>query len=121
MQTRMPVPSVPSDTNSDWDILYPISAFIEAEKFPVIGQALPAGEVLPTIQFQLVENVWDDVLNTRNVTLRIKHDGLIYPGRVLVSYTGSRVTDGSPLLFSHRILCRGSRVVLPDRGAGRPR
>ncbi|KAJ9107223.1 hypothetical protein QFC20_003758 [Naganishia adeliensis] len=79
MQTRMPVPSIPSDTNSDWDILYPISAFIEAEKFPVIGQALPAGEVLPTIQFQLVENVWDDVLNTRNVTLRINHEGLIYP------------------------------------------
>lgn len=81
MQTRMPVPSIPSDTNSDWDILYPISAFIEAEKFPVIGQALPAGEVLPTIQFQLVENVWDDVLNTRNVTLRINHEGLIYPGQ----------------------------------------
>jgi hypothetical protein len=80
METRMPIPSIPSDTNSDWDILYPISAFIEAEKFPVIGQALPLGETLPVIQVDLTEDTWDSALSTRNVTLRVNHEGLIYPG-----------------------------------------
>lgn len=76
----MPVPSIPSDTNSDWDILYPISSFIEAEKFPVIGQSLPMGEVLPIIRVDLTEDISDETLNTRNVTLRVNHEGLIYPG-----------------------------------------
>lgn len=87
MDTRMPVPSIPSDTNSDWDILYPISSFIEAEKFPVIGQALPLEETLPVIRVDLAEDVWDDGLDTRNVTLRVNHEGLIYPGKLHVVHT----------------------------------
>lgn len=38
----------------------------------------------------------------------------------MVSMTGGRVTDESPLFCSHRILCRGLGVVLPDRSTGRP-
>ncbi|KAJ9121564.1 hypothetical protein QFC22_002183 [Naganishia vaughanmartiniae] len=79
MQTRMPVQSVPSDSNSDWDILYPISAFIEAEKFPVIGHTWPAAEILPEVRVRLTEDTWDNNLNTRNITLSVNHEGLIYP------------------------------------------
>ncbi|KAJ9119852.1 hypothetical protein QFC24_005566 [Naganishia onofrii] len=79
MQTRMPVQSVPSDSNSDWDILYPISAFIEAEKFPVIGHTWPAAEILPEVKVRVMEDSWDENLNTRNITLGVNHEGLIYP------------------------------------------
>ena len=115
MDTRMPVPSIPSDTNSDWDILYPISSFIEAEKFPIIGQALPLGEILPVIRVQLTEDVWDEALDTRNVTLKVNHEGLIYPGTSRLSSVPRLGAETDlPRPISDCVLCRCGGVVIPD-------
>jgi hypothetical protein len=120
MQTRMPVQSVPSDSNSDWDILYPISAFIEAEKFPVIGHTWPAAEILPEVKVRVMEDSWDENLNTRNITLGVNHEGLIYPGMfcLLQDLSSYRIPILS-ISSSTGILGGRRGMVLPDSRASR--
>lgn len=65
-------PNVRSEVNGDWDVLYPISAFIEAEKF-----TLPPGEAtehsLPQVKIDVVEDSYDASAKERTVRLKVAY------------------------------------------------
>ncbi|KAF9475846.1 hypothetical protein BDN70DRAFT_953709 [Pholiota conissans] len=75
-----PVPVVMDDYNSDWDSLYPFSAFLKPYKVPL---AVTPGYVSPWSNDQAfiiaaTEHTENLLPGTRNLTLTISHPGLIW-------------------------------------------
>ncbi len=59
--------------NSDWDILYPISAFLETEMFELgVSEGNP-GRELPEVQVEVVADAWEADEGVRRVTLAVEH------------------------------------------------
>ncbi|KAF6747109.1 hypothetical protein DFP72DRAFT_614406 [Ephemerocybe angulata] len=75
-----PKPVVMNDHNSDWDSLYPFSAFLTPFKVPL---AVPAGYVSQWVNenkfsISAIEDVRDLGAGTRRMKIKIDHPGLIW-------------------------------------------
>jgi hypothetical protein len=86
-----PRPLVMSDYNSDWDSLYPFSAFLSPYKVPL---TVDEGYVSPwasdqSFSVSAIDHFRDSEAGTRSLTLEIKHPGIIWSGMTLCSYTKS--------------------------------
>jgi hypothetical protein len=56
-----------------WDILYPVSAFIESEHFPIQSN-LTASEIgLPTVSMKVIGDRYDTESGFRTMTIEISH------------------------------------------------
>ena len=65
-----------NEYNSDFDILYPVSAFLTPYKFKM--PTPPGAAAHPNFQVQAVDEVLDFKAGTRSLTLQIDHPGLIW-------------------------------------------
>ncbi|KAJ7736555.1 hypothetical protein DFH07DRAFT_905762 [Mycena maculata] len=75
------VPVVMDDYNSDWDSLYPFSAFLSPYKIALpLDPAYVSPWTAPETSFSLkaVNEVTDLVAGTRSFTLQVRHPGLIW-------------------------------------------
>ncbi|TFK34083.1 hypothetical protein BDQ12DRAFT_690347, partial [Crucibulum laeve] len=75
-----PIPVVMDDYNSDWDSLYPFSAFLNPFKVPL---RVEPGYASPWVNNQgfvvsAVNDVKDVAAGTRSLTLQVSHPGLIW-------------------------------------------
>ncbi|KXN84133.1 hypothetical protein AN958_00403 [Leucoagaricus sp. SymC.cos] len=76
----VPEPLVMNDYNSDWDSLYPFSAFLSPYKVPL---AVSEGYASPWSRDQsfsvtAVNNFYDTEAGTRHLTLEVKHPGIVW-------------------------------------------
>jgi hypothetical protein len=91
-------PNPRSDDNSDWDVLYPISAFLETEMFELGVSELNPGRTLPEMQIDLVHDEWHEEDGVRSIALRVQH------------------VSGSSCAKSRMRVCSGSRFCPRQTG-----
>lgn len=78
----LPKAVVMNDYSSDWDSLYPFSAFLSPYKIPL---AVDEGYASPWTADQrfsvsAINNYHDTEAGTRSLTLEVKHPGIIWSG-----------------------------------------
>lgn len=56
-----------------WDILYPVSAFIESENFPIVSNRSVTGMDLPELTIKLVSDRVDIESGYRTMTIEVSH------------------------------------------------
>lgn len=78
-------PNPRSEENSDWDVLYPISAFLETEMFELGVSELNPGFKLPEMKIKLESQEWDEAAGARSLGLKVEHTGLVYP---VIAFSG---------------------------------
>ncbi|KDN48197.1 hypothetical protein K437DRAFT_255620 [Tilletiaria anomala UBC 951] len=84
VHTLLGLPSEPaqlkemSEYNVDFDILYPVSAFLTPYKFRMETPVLSGAEQHPNFRVQAFDEVLDLQAGTRSLTLQIDHPGLIW-------------------------------------------
>lgn len=93
----VPEPIVMNDYNSDWDSLYPFSAFLSPYKIPL---TVSEDYVSPWASEQgLVVSAINDFRDTeagsRSLTIQVKHPGIVWSGAL--SIVSDEITDGSQL------------------------
>ncbi len=66
-------PNPRSEENSDWDVLYPISAFLETEMFELGVSELNPGFKLPEMKIKLESQEWDEAAGARSLGLKVEH------------------------------------------------
>jgi hypothetical protein len=78
----LPQPVVMNDYNSDWDILYPFSAFLTPYKVPLAVDRNYRSQWTADHRFSVsaINDVRDTDAGTRSLTLEVKHPGLIWSG-----------------------------------------
>jgi len=82
----VPRPIVMSDYNSDWDSLYPFSAFLSPYKIPL---TVSEDYVSPWASEQgffvsAINDFRDMEAGTRSLTLLVKHPGIVWSGVLLI-------------------------------------
>jgi len=58
---------------AQWDILYPVSAFIESENFPIVANGSVSQEKLPDLTIKLVSDRFDERSGYRTMTIEVSH------------------------------------------------
>jgi hypothetical protein len=104
-------PNPRSDDNSDWDVLYPISAFLETEMFELGVSELNPGRTLPEMQIDLVHDEWHEEEGVRSIALRVQHvsGSSCAKSRMRVSSGFTRLfPPDRPRLSRNRFLGRGA-------------
>ncbi|EKM81542.1 hypothetical protein AGABI1DRAFT_69822 [Agaricus bisporus var. burnettii JB137-S8] len=76
----LPKPIVMNDYNSDWDTLYPFSAFLTPYKVPLAVERSYKSPWVADQQFSVsaINDIRDTDAGTRSLTLEVKHPGLIW-------------------------------------------
>lgn len=79
----IPKPSVVNDYNSDWDALYPFSAFLSPYKVPLAIDEDYASPWANDERFSVsaINDFHDKEAGTRSLTLEVKHPGIIWSGK----------------------------------------
>lgn len=88
------------DWNGDWDILYPFSAFMSPYKVelpPVKGYVSPyvVGGSMPFV-IEAIDDVIDEEKQTRSLTLRVRHPGVIWTVIAFDAHVLRWTLDDSP-------------------------
>ncbi|KAF8655951.1 hypothetical protein AX16_002858 [Volvariella volvacea WC 439] len=93
--------AVMNDYNSDWDVLYPFSAFLTPYKVPL--KAREEGYVSPwsvdgekAFKISALNDVYDVANGTRSLTLKIDHPGLIWTTIAFDAHVLQWSLDDSP-------------------------
>lgn len=83
----LPKPIVMNDYNSDWDTLYPFSAFLTPYKVPLAVERSYKSPWVADQQFSVsaINDIRDTDAGTRSLTLEVKHPGLIWSGTYISS------------------------------------
>lgn len=78
----LPKPLVMNDYNSDWDSLYPFSAFLSPYKVPLaVGERYVSPWTSEEgFSVSAINNFHDTEAGTRSLTLEVKHPGIVWSG-----------------------------------------
>jgi hypothetical protein len=74
-QAHLPVKGGPEN----WDILYPVSPFIESQHFPITTNGSLAQSPAPELTIKLVNNRFDEESGYRILTIEVTHVSAIIP------------------------------------------
>jgi len=86
-----------NDWNSEWDILYPFSAFLGPWKFTLPQQAERGGSAdAGSIEVKAVGNVLDSKAGTRTFTLEVTTHDVVWPVIAFDAHVLSWTLDDSP-------------------------
>lgn len=114
LETLPPVKGGPEQ----WDILYPISAFIESENFPIVSRMSAEHLEIPLVDIKLLANRYDDVSGYRTMTLHVTHvsQTLIRTSPWLIGLVSLQSGVVTPVLsFSAEVIAWSFRVAPPPR------
>jgi hypothetical protein len=91
----LPQPVVMDDYNSDWDILYPFSAFLTTYKVPLAVDQNYQSPWIADHRFSVsaINDIRDTDAGTRSLTLEVKHPGLIWSGAFTPSLSEDAVLN----------------------------
>jgi hypothetical protein len=89
-------PNPRSAENSDWDVLYPISAFLETEMFELGVSELNPGFKLPELKIKLESQDWDSATGTRSLGFKVEHVSILQRSFLAVLQL---LRGGAALLF----------------------
>ncbi|KAF9454480.1 hypothetical protein P691DRAFT_692720 [Macrolepiota fuliginosa MF-IS2] len=94
----VPQPLVMNDYNSDWDTLYPFSAFLSPYKVPLAVDEDYASPWANDQRFSVsaINNFHDTEAGTRSLTLEIKHPGIIWSVIAFDAHVLRWTLDDSP-------------------------
>ena len=84
-QAHLPVKGGPEN----WDILYPVSPFIESQHFPITTNGSLAQSRAPELTIKLVNNRFDEVSGYRIMTIEVTHVSVI----ILCAIPAAALTD----------------------------